>query len=88
MGAQVSQAQHDRIVSYLSLGASEGAKVLTGGSTNDVVSGGYYIKPTILSGTNPGLTHSARTRHCTRALCSLWRVHCAGTWYRHGRRDA
>ena len=52
MGAQVSQAQHDRIVNYLSIGQSEGAKVLTGGSTNDVVSGGYYIKPTILSGTN------------------------------------
>jgi len=52
MGAQVSMAQHDRIVSYISLGTAEGAKVLTGGSANDVVQGGYYIKPTILSGTN------------------------------------
>jgi len=52
MGAQVSLAQHDRIVNYLNIGVAEGAKVLTGGSSNDVVSGGYYIKPTILAGTN------------------------------------
>lgn len=45
MGAQVSQAQHERIVNYLNIGISEGAKVLTGGMANDVVSGGYYIKP-------------------------------------------
>jgi len=52
MGAQVSLAQHDSIINYLNIGTAEGAKVLTGGSANDVVSGGYYIKPTILSGTN------------------------------------
>jgi len=52
MGAQVSLAQHERIVNYLAIGTAEGAKVLTGGSANDVVTGGYYIKPTILSGTN------------------------------------
>jgi aldehyde dehydrogenase len=52
MGAQVSLAQHDRIVEYIELGKAEGAKVLTGGSANDAVAGGYYVKPTILSGTN------------------------------------
>jgi len=52
MGAQVSLAQHDRILSYLDIGVSEGAKILTGGSANDELGGGYYIKPTILSGTN------------------------------------
>jgi len=52
MGAQVSSAQHEKIVNYINLGTSEGAKVLTGGAANDVVNGGYYIKPTILSGTN------------------------------------
>ena len=45
-------AQHERIVQYISLGVSEGASVLTGGVAHDVVSGGYYIKPTILKGTN------------------------------------
>lgn len=52
MGAQVSMAQHDRIVEYINIGVAEGAEVLTGGSVNDVASGGFYIKPTILSGTN------------------------------------
>mmetsp|Transcript_22781 Transcript_22781/g.66998 ORF Transcript_22781/g.66998 Transcript_22781/m.66998 type:complete len:341 (+) Transcript_22781:664-1686(+) len=52
MGAQVSVAQQDRILNYLSIGEKEGAKVLTGGAKNDCISGGYYIKPTILSGTN------------------------------------
>jgi len=52
MGAQVSAAQQSKIENYLAIGKAEGAQVLTGGSTNDVVSGGFYIKPTILSGTN------------------------------------
>ena len=52
MGAQVSMSQHDRIIDYINIGVSEGAKVLTGGSANDVESGGFYIKPTILGGTN------------------------------------
>ena len=37
---------------YIEVGKAEGAKVLTGGSANDAVAGGYYVKPTILSGTN------------------------------------
>jgi aldehyde dehydrogenase len=52
MGAQVSKLQHDKIVNYIKIGTDEGAKVLTGGAANDVVSGGFYIKPTILQGTN------------------------------------
>jgi len=52
MGAQVSSSQRDKIVNYLNVGQAEGAKVLTGGAANDVVTGGYYIKPTILAGTN------------------------------------
>jgi aldehyde dehydrogenase len=52
MGAQVSEKQHKRIESYIGIGTAEGAKLLTGGAVNDVVDGGYYIKPTILHGTN------------------------------------
>jgi len=53
MGAQVSQKQHERIMEYINIGEQEGAKVLTGGAVNEGgVSGGYYIKPTILEGTN------------------------------------
>lgn len=52
MGAQVSKSQHERITNYINIGTAEGAKVLTGGVVNDVVAGGFYIKPTILAGTN------------------------------------
>jgi aldehyde dehydrogenase len=53
MGAQVSQKQHERITNYIEIGKKEGAKILTGGVVNEgVVPGGYYIKPTILEGTN------------------------------------
>jgi aldehyde dehydrogenase len=55
MGAQVSAAQHERIMNYINAGTAEGAKVVTGGVTNTdnaVDAGGFYIKPTILSGDN------------------------------------
>jgi len=52
MGAQVSLAQQERIVNYLNVGKAEGAKVLTGGVANSVIDGGFYVKPTILHGTN------------------------------------
>lgn len=52
MGAQVSEAQYEKIKEYIEIGKAEGAEVLTGGASNDVVDGGFYIKPTILKGTN------------------------------------
>merc|ERR1712113_561865 len=52
MGSQVSKEQYDKILGYINVGTKEGAKVLTGGEANDVVGGGFYIKPTILKGTN------------------------------------
>merc|ERR1719373_159862 len=52
MGAQVSQNQFDRVTNYINIGTDEGAKVLTGGAVNDVVDGGFYVKPTILEGNN------------------------------------
>jgi hypothetical protein len=42
----------ERILKYIETGKEEGAKVLTGGTENEVIKGGYYIKPTILRGTN------------------------------------
>jgi aldehyde dehydrogenase len=52
MGAQVSKAQFEKIQAYCDIGRQEGAEVLTGGTVNDVVDGGFYIKPTVLKGTN------------------------------------
>lgn len=54
MGAQASEEQYDRILGYIELGKEEGAEVLCGGKAcyNDGLSGGYYIQPTILKGSN------------------------------------
>ncbi|NRA56100.1 MAG: aldehyde dehydrogenase [Gammaproteobacteria bacterium] len=55
VGAQASEQQFDKIMSYLQIGRQEGAKVLTGGDKEllgDSLSTGYYIQPTILQGDN------------------------------------
>lgn len=55
VGAQASQEQFDKILSYIEIGKQEGAKVLIGGEveqlTNDY-NEGYYIQPTLLEGHN------------------------------------
>ena len=55
MGAQASNDQLEKILSYLDIGKSEGAKVLTGGDRADLggdLAEGYYVQPTIFEGTN------------------------------------
>ncbi|RFM29558.1 aldehyde dehydrogenase family protein [Deminuibacter soli] len=55
MGAQASEDQYNKILSYLDIGKQEGAQVLTGGEAYHQNSGlehGYYIKPTIFKGNN------------------------------------
>ena len=54
VGAQASQEQFDKILSYLQIGRDEGAEVLVGGDKEAVagLDNGYYIQPTILKGTN------------------------------------
>ncbi|MGO2620608.1 aldehyde dehydrogenase [Glutamicibacter bergerei] len=55
MGAQASNDQLEKILSYMDIGKSEGAKVLLGGGRADLggeLSGGYYVQPTIFEGTN------------------------------------
>ncbi len=55
MGAQASQQQLDKILSYLEIGKEEGAELIIGGHQN-VLEGeleeGYYVAPTIFKGTN------------------------------------
>ena len=55
MGAQASNDQLEKILSYLDIGKPEGAKVLTGGERN-VLEGdlaeGYYVQPTVFEGDN------------------------------------
>jgi aldehyde dehydrogenase len=55
VGAQASNDQLEKILSYLDIGRQEGAKVLTGGSRAELpgnLSGGYYVQPTIFEGSN------------------------------------
>jgi len=54
MGAQASQDQYEKILSYIEIGKEEGAEVLTGGAKKylDGLTEGYYIQPTILKGHN------------------------------------
>jgi len=55
IGAQASNDQLEKILSYLDIGKAEGAKVLVGGERNDLggeLSGGYYVQPTIFEGDN------------------------------------
>lgn len=55
MGAQASNDQYEKILSYLDIGKQEGAVALCGGESASLNSGletGYYIKPTIFKGNN------------------------------------
>ena len=55
IGAQASNDQLEKILSYLDIGRQEGAKVLTGGERNVLdgdLAGGYYVTPTVFEGTN------------------------------------
>lgn len=55
IGAQASNDQLEKVLSYIEIGKDEGAKVLTGGERAELggdLSGGYYIQPTIFAGDN------------------------------------
>src|SRR3954454_16699338 len=55
IGAQASNDQLEKILSYMDIGRQEGAKVLTGGARAELpgnLSGGYYVQPTIFEGNN------------------------------------
>src|SRR5579864_2118195 len=55
IGAQASQEQLEKILSYIDLGRQEGAECLIGGERNTLageLSKGYYVKPTVFRGHN------------------------------------
>jgi aldehyde dehydrogenase len=55
IGAQSSNDQLEKILSYIEIGKQEGAKLVTGGERVDLggdLSGGYYVSPTIFEGKN------------------------------------
>jgi aldehyde dehydrogenase len=55
IGAQASNDQLEKILSYLDIGRQEGAEVLTGGKRAQMegeLAEGYYVEPTIFAGHN------------------------------------
>ncbi|WP_022962781.1 acetaldehyde dehydrogenase ExaC [Halopseudomonas pelagia] len=55
VGAQASEQQFDKILSYMEIARQEGAEFLIGGSAEkleDSINNGYYIQPTLLKGHN------------------------------------
>src|SRR5258705_5458592 len=55
IGAQASQEQLEKILSYIDLGKQEGAECLIGGERNALegeLKNGYYVKPTVFRGHN------------------------------------
>jgi aldehyde dehydrogenase len=55
IGAQASNDQLEKILSYIEIGKKEGAKIITGGERADLggdLSGGFYVTPTIFEGNN------------------------------------
>ena len=55
VGAQASDQQFEKILSYFDVARAEGAEILTGGGAEKLegsLSSGYYIQPTLLKGTN------------------------------------
>ena len=55
MGAQASQDQLSKIMSYMEVGRQEGAECLIGGDRTHMdgeLAGGYYIQPTLFKGHN------------------------------------
>ena len=55
LGAQASNDQLEKILSYFDIGRAEGAEVLIGGARANLggdLAGGYYVQPTVLRGHN------------------------------------
>jgi aldehyde dehydrogenase len=55
LGSQASNDQLEKILSYIEIGKEEGARIVTGGERAELggdLSGGYYMQPTIFSGSN------------------------------------
>jgi aldehyde dehydrogenase len=55
IGAQASNDQLEKILSYMDIGKAEGAKILIGGHRakhEGELAGGYYVEPTVMEGHN------------------------------------
>jgi acyl-CoA reductase-like NAD-dependent aldehyde dehydrogenase len=51
LGPVVSAEQHERVLSYIDSGKSEGAELVAGGGTGETGNGGYFVEPTLFTAT-------------------------------------
>jgi acyl-CoA reductase-like NAD-dependent aldehyde dehydrogenase len=54
LGPVVSSEQRDRVLEYIEWGRSEGAELVTGG-TSEASAGGYFVEPTLFTATDDSL---------------------------------
>lgn len=50
LGAIVSEEQMSRVLNYIDIGSTEGAKLVAGGRRVRTETGGYYVEPTVFDG--------------------------------------
>ena len=55
LGPLTSRRQYERVTSFIELGLSEGARVVTGGSRPAGLDRGYYLAPTVFAGATNGM---------------------------------
>lgn len=55
LGAMASAEQMRRVLDYIEIGNSEGARLATGGGTAEPVAGGSFVQPTIFDGVAPDM---------------------------------
>ncbi|GAB3976594.1 aldehyde dehydrogenase [Actinoallomurus acanthiterrae] len=53
MGPVANKPQYDKVLGYLRTAVEEGARVACGGGPDDEL-GGYFVRPTVLTGVDPG----------------------------------
>ena len=53
MGPLINRRQHERVLSYIALGQSEGARLVTGGHRPTALKTGYFVEPTIFADVDP-----------------------------------
>ena len=57
MGAIISKAQYDKVMSYIEIGQQEGATLASGGKTPDdpLLANGYFVEPTVFVNVNSNM---------------------------------
>jgi betaine-aldehyde dehydrogenase len=57
MGALISKAQFDKVMSYIEIAKKEGARLMTGGKGSDdpKLKGGFFVEPTVFADVNQSM---------------------------------